>query len=75
MTLEENEYTIQSLIDKLNKKYKKKFKKGPGKEFNHSDICQYCLRGYIPYKYGGEIIETSIQHGIKIITLHENKAK
>jgi len=71
MTLEENEYTIKSLMDYLNKK----FKKDSGGDFNHSDISQYCIRGYLPYKYGGEIISMSVQHGIKIIKLYENKAK
>jgi len=71
MILEENEYTIQALIDRLNKR----FSKASNKKFNHSDISQYCIRGYIPYKYGGEIISISEQHGIKIITLNENKAK
>ncbi len=71
MKLEDNEYTIQSLMKRLNNK----FKKASGEPFNHSDISQYCIRGYIPYKYGGEIIEINEEHGIKIITLHENKAK
>lgn len=71
MILEANEYTIQSLIDKLNKEYKKK----SGKKFNHSDISQYCIRGYLPYKYGGQFIEETEQYGIKIIKLHENKTK
>lgn len=67
MELESNEYTIQSLMDKLNKE----FKKASGKPFNHSDISQYCIRGYIPYKYGGQIIEINEEHGVKIITLNE----
>lgn len=71
MELKENEYTIKSLIDRLNSK----FKKASGKKFNHSDISQYCIRGYIPYKYGGEIITIEEQHGVKIITLHENEAQ
>lgn len=69
MTLAENEYTIQGLIDRLNKK----FKKASGKKFNHSDISQYCIRGYLPYKYGGELISMDEEHGVKIITLTENK--
>jgi len=69
MKLEENEYTIKSLIDMLNKKFTKASKK----KFNHSDISQYCIRGYLPYKYGGQLIETREEHGVKIITLKPNE--
>lgn len=71
MTLEQNEYTIQSLIEYLNKNYKKK----SGKKFNISDVSQYFIRGYLPYRYGGQLITIKKENGVKIITLHENKAK
>ena len=71
MTLEPNEYTIQSLIEYLNKKYKKK----SGKKFNISDVSQYLIRGYLPYRYGGQLITTKKESGVKIIILHENETK
>lgn len=71
MTLENNEYTIQSLIKYLNENFKKK----SGEKFNISDISQYFIRGYLPYRYGGQLITTKKENGVKIITLHENKTK
>ncbi len=71
MTLEENEYTIQTFIEYMNKNFKKK----TGERFNISDIFQYLLRGYLPYRYGGKLITDRKESGIKIITIHENKIK
>ena len=66
MELGKNEYTIQSLLEYLQKKYKEKI---TGKEFNHSDVAQYCLRGNLPYRYGGNKLLIKKESGIKIITL------
>lgn len=71
MQLEKNEYTITTLIEYLNKNYKKK----SGKPFNHSDISQYLIRGYLPYRYGGELLTIKTESGIKVIVLNANKTK
>lgn len=68
MNLAKNEYTTQTLLDLLKKKYKKKI---TGEEFNHSDIAQYCLRGNIPYRYGGQKLKVSRDKGVKIIQVIE----
>lgn len=68
MKLEKNEYTTNSLISFLTKKFGTKF---TGQEFNHSDIAQYCIRGFIPYKYGGQKITVKHEDGLKIIVLSE----
>ncbi len=70
MKLEENEYTIKSFLSYLEKKFGTKIS---GKPFNASDICQYQIRGYIPYRYGGHKITCKDKYGIKIITLSEDK--
>jgi hypothetical protein len=72
MQLEHNEYTIKGFITYLEKKYGAKI---TGKPFNSSDVCQYEMRGYLPFRYGGnKIIGKTIQ-GIKIIALSEGIMK
>lgn len=66
MQLKENQYSIKSLKDFLNKKYNGKL---TGKPFNDSDIAQYCLRGNLPHRYGGNQIKVSTVKGFKIIEL------
>lgn len=66
MQLAPNEYTTNSLIAYLTKKFGKKIS---GQSFNHSDIAQYGMRGYLPFRYGGDKITISHSSGIKIITL------
>jgi hypothetical protein len=68
MELSENEYTIKSFIHYLEKKYGSKIS---GKPFNASDICQYQMRGYLPYRYGGQKIVCTDKFGVKIITLFD----
>lgn len=70
MNLEENEYTITSLIDYLSNNFKTKISK---KRFNNSDICQYCMRGYLPYRYGGNKLTFRYEAGVKIITLGDSE--
>lgn len=71
MQLEKNEYTIPMLIEYLNKNYKK----NSGKKFDHSDVSQYMIRGYLPYRYGGQLITIKKENGIKIIVLDANKTQ
>jgi len=66
MELGANEYTIKTLKEYLNTKYKNKLS---GKGFNNSDIAQYCMRGYLPHRYGGNVLDISVVAGVKIITL------
>lgn len=72
MQLGENEFTTSSLISHLTKVHTKKIS---GEDFNHSDVAQYCIRGYLPYRYGGNSITIKYQEGIKIITLGLNEVK
>lgn len=65
MTLEKNEYTTDSLIKLLEKKFKKKV---TGEPFDKNDIAQYILRGMTPYRYGGYKLTSKKQAGIRIIT-------
>ena len=51
MKLESNEFTTQGLIKHLNES----FRKPSGELFNQSDVAQYCNRGYLPYRYGGQL--------------------
>lgn len=72
MQLDENEYTISSLIDYLENKYGNKI---TGKSFNSSDIAQYCMRGYIPFRYGGNKLTFKYIKGVKVITIGESEIK
>lgn len=64
--LEENEYTIQMLINKLNKFYGAK---RDGKKFDHHDINVYMRRGKLPEIYGGNPIKWMREHGLTAITV------
>lgn len=68
MKLEKNEFSTESLIKFLEKKYGKKITNTP---FDKNDIAQYLERGMIPYRYGGYKITSKKQDGIRIITLQE----
>lgn len=68
MQLDTNEFTTNSLIIYLTKKFGKKIS---GYDFNHSDIAQYCMRGYLPFRYGGDKITIKHDSGIKIISLSQ----
>ena len=70
MKLEKNEYTTESLIKKLTKKYSTKLSGAP---FDNNDIMQYIMRGNIPHRYGGNKITARKEHGVRIITLHSNE--
>lgn len=72
MQLESNEYTISSFLDYLEKTHGKKI---TGQPFNSSDVAQYCMRGYTPYRYGGQRIVVRYVKGVKIITLSESEMK
>ena len=72
MELAKNEYTIKSFIHYLTKTYGTKLS---GKEFNASDVCQYSMRGYIPFRYGGKKIQCKDIQGVKIIILSDSVAK
>lgn len=70
MKLEKNEYTTKGFLQYL----KRKFKKKPnGVPFTLNDVHQYCLRGYLPYRYGGHHLEVQNIEGIKIIKLIKNE--
>lgn len=71
MELKDGEYTTNSLIAFLTKKFGQKTTK---KDFNHSDIAQYCLKGYLPYKYGGNKLTVTYPGGIKIIKLEDGSS-
>jgi hypothetical protein len=68
MKLEKNEYTTDSLIAYLEKKYGKKITDEP---FNKNDVSQYLQRGMIPYRYGGQKISSKKQDGVRIITIEK----
>jgi hypothetical protein len=70
MVLKKNEYTTPMLIDFLTQEYKCKLSKEP---FTQSDIAQYCLRGYLPHRYGGNKLTVEKTSGIKVITVHPKK--
>lgn len=72
MTLEQNEFTTNSLVSYLNNEFGGKLS---NKNFNHSDIAQYCIRGYLPYRYGGNKLLIKYEEGIKIIVLGEISSK
>lgn len=72
MKFEKGEYTTQTFIDYLTKKYKTKLS---GEPFNSSDVAQYLLRGYTPHRYGNEQIKSKIENGIRIITIVDPKKK
>jgi hypothetical protein len=72
MQLESNEYTISSFLEYLEKTNGNKI---TGQPFNSSDVAQYCMRGYTPYRYGGQRITVRYVKGIKIITLSESEMK
>lgn len=72
MKLEQNEFTVKSLIAFLKKKYSTKV---TGKPFNSSDIAQYEMRGYLPYRYGGQKIVGKTIQGVKIIVLSDTVMK
>lgn len=65
MKLEKNEFTTDSLIEFLTKKYGKKI---TGEPFNNNDISQYLQRKMIPYRYGGHKLSVKKTAGIRIIT-------
>lgn len=66
MKLAKNEFTTSSLLRFLEDEYGTKLS---GKHFNQSDIAQYCLRGNLPYRYGGNKLKIDYVENIKIITL------
>jgi hypothetical protein len=72
MELQDNQHSIKSLKDMLNKKYGSKVS---GEKFNDSDIAQYCLRGALPYRYGGNELKVESVKGFKIITIGESTIK
>lgn len=71
MKLESNEFTTQGLIKHLNEN----FKKPSGEQFNQSDVAQYCNRGYLPYRYGGQLLTLCKDQGVKIITIKQGEDK
>ena len=72
MQLEQNEHTISSFIEYLGKKFGTKI---TGKPFNSSDVAQYTIRGYCPYRYGGNKLTTKFVSGVKIITIGDSEVK
>ncbi len=70
MKLEKNEYTTESFLEFLKKKFEKKIS---GEEFTTNDIAQYLIRGRIPYRYGRYKLTSKKQQGIRIITVKEEK--
>lgn len=68
MKLEANEYTTESFISMLTKKYGKKVS---GKDFNGSDIAQYLMRGMTPYRYGALSIDSKRVGGMRIIVVNK----
>jgi len=72
MNLKSNEFTIQGLIKHLNDRFGSKI---TGNPFNDYDIAQYCIKGNIPYRYGGNKIVIRKIQGIKIIKLEDSIVK
>lgn len=71
MQLEKNEFTTDSLLKWLEKKYETKVS---GKAFSKNDIGQYLKRDMMPYRYGGEKLTSKKVNGIRVITKgEENK--
>ena len=68
MKFEKDEYTTQTFITFLKKRFKKKL---TGEEFNSSDVAQYLMRGYTPHRYGNIAISSKIDNGIRVITVKE----
>lgn len=60
MKFDKNEFTVRMLAEELSKRFKKEGKK---KEFTVNDIEQYLLRGQLPYKYGGNLLEVRDTRG------------
>jgi hypothetical protein len=72
MKLGKNEYTTESFLNFLKENYKTKV---TGKDFNASDIKQYLIRGMLPYRYGGNIISSKKENGVRIIVMKANGKK
>lgn len=66
MKLEKNEYTTQSFLEFLEKKFGKKMTGAP---FDKNDIFHYIRRGYTPYRYGGLKLKAKKQNGVRIIII------
>lgn len=69
--LKSNEYTVKMLIAYLKKQFGTK---DSGEEFNKSDIKQYCLKGFLPWRYGGNqlVEDKNPTSGLLTITMLDN---
>jgi len=64
MVLEKDEFTDETLIQKLSEEFTHK-KKGTG--FDKNDIAQYKRKGILPKFYGGNKLVVEKKFGINII--------
>ena len=75
MHFEKHEYTTEGLIKYLSENYSKINNKNPSgirnprRRFTKDDLGQYLIRGYLPYRYGGNKITSNKIGGIRVIYL------
>jgi len=66
LTLENNEYTVESLVKRMKDMFKQK---NNGACFSKADIHDWANKQRLPKQYGGEYIRVSKLGPLKILTL------
>lgn len=70
MKLVKGEFTTKGFLDLLKKKFVNKIN---GKQFTSNDVAQYLIRGYTPHRYGNLHLSSTIEEGVRIITVKEEQ--
>ena len=66
LVLQENEFTVETLVKRMQKKYGQK---NNGALFTKADIHDWANKQKLPKQYGGEYIRVSKLGPLKILTL------
>ena len=66
LVLQENEFTVETLVKRMQKKYGQK---NNGALFTKADIHDWANKQKLPKQYGGEYIRVSKLGPLKVLTL------
>lgn len=72
LVLDKNDYTVKTLLAKVEKQYKKKKN---GALFSNADIHDWANKKRIPQQYGGQYIKISKIGPLKVLTLSDEPFK
>lgn len=72
LLLQSNEFTVETLLLKIQKEHKAK---GNGSNFSKADIHDWANKQRIPKQYGGEYVRVAKLGPLKILMLSESQHK